>query len=127
MRRINEKIGAAIEKARLKTGKSAGDVAREIGITGVAVRAIERGSSGALPETLEAMAIAAGLTRARTDKLHAMAGHVRPAVHAALVACPAKWDAVLAFISEDAAETDGPPPRAMPGVSIAATTETEDG
>ena len=89
------KVGKAIEKAREKTGKSAGQVGREAGVTTVTVRDVEKGIGGVKATTLEALAIASGVDRAEADRLLALVGHLRPALHEALLKHPERWDAVL--------------------------------
>ena len=91
------KVGKAIENAREKTGKSAGQVGREAGVTGVTVRDVEKGIGGVKATTLEALALASGLDRTETDRLLALVGHVRPALHEALLKHPERWDDVLAM------------------------------
>ncbi len=122
------KIGRVLEKWRLKRGKSAGEAAREVGITVPAFRAIEQGAT-CKASTLEAMARAAGITRARTDKLLAQAGQIRPEMLASLVACPEHWDAMLDFITEKkslASTSKALPPRPVDGVFAPGQTERQN-
>ncbi len=90
------KVGAALEKAREKIGKSAGEVGRESGVTTVTVRKIEMGHCTVKAETLDAIALASGLDRAAADRVLALAGHVRPELHSALLKHPERWDDVTA-------------------------------
>lgn len=89
-------VGTALEKSREKTGKSAGEVGREIGVTGVTVRKVEMGHCTVKAETLEAIALASGMDRAAADRVLVLAGHVRPELLAALLRHPERWDDVVA-------------------------------
>ena len=92
------KVGALLEKARERTGKSALAVAREAHVSAVTVRKIEVGHCTVKAETLDAIAAASGMDRAAADRLLALAGHVRPAVLEALLKHADRWDEVLKML-----------------------------
>ena len=88
-------LGLTLEKARLKTGKSAAQVSREAGVSVVTVRDVEMGIGSVKATTLEAMAAASGMNRDEMDALLAMAGQIRPELVMAMCKHPDRWQAML--------------------------------